>query len=51
MASATPLTAPVRRLLLSHALASLGMSLPWPLLLVLVWQQVGGTPTATCCSG
>ena len=44
MASATPLTAPVRRLLLSHALASLGMSLPWPLLLVLVWQQVGGTP-------
>lgn len=43
MASAAPLTRPVRRLLLSHALASLGMSLPWPLLLVLVWEQVDGT--------
>lgn len=41
--SGTPLTAPVRRLLVSHALASVGMSLPWPLLLVLVWDRVGGT--------
>jgi MFS family permease len=42
--STTPLTAPVHRLLLSHAMASLGMSLSWPLLLVLVWERVGGTP-------
>ncbi len=32
---------PVRRLLVSHALASVGMSLPWPLLLVLVWDRTG----------
>ena len=29
----------VRRMLLGHALASVGMSLPWPLLLVLVWDR------------
>jgi MFS family permease len=40
---AVGLTRPVRRLLLSHALASLAMSLPWPLLLVLVWDKVGDT--------
>ena len=34
----------VRRLLVSHALASVGMSLPWPLLLVLVYERVDGTP-------
>ncbi|HYN28720.1 MAG TPA: MFS transporter [Dermatophilaceae bacterium] len=28
-----------RRVLVAHALASVGMSLPWPLLLVLVWTQ------------
>ncbi len=33
----------VRRLLASHAAASIGMSLIWPLLLVLVWDEVGGT--------
>ena len=33
----------VRRLLVSHALASVGMSLPWPLLLVLVYERVDGT--------
>jgi MFS family permease len=31
----------VRRLLAGHALASLGMSLPWPLLLLLVWEDTG----------
>ena len=31
----------VRRLLVSHALAAIAMSLPWPLLLVLVWERVG----------
>jgi MFS family permease len=41
--AAPALSPPVRRLLLSHALAALGMSLPWPLLLVLVWDRVGGT--------
>jgi MFS family permease len=30
---------PVRGLLVSHALAAGGMSLPWPLLLLLVWQR------------
>jgi hypothetical protein len=35
---------PVRRLLVSHALASVGMSLPWPLLLVLVWDRTGERP-------
>ncbi len=29
----------VRRLLVSHGLASVSMSLPWPLLLALVWEQ------------
>ena len=29
------------RLLASHALAAVGMSLPWPLLLVLVWARTG----------
>lgn len=33
---------PVRRLLLSHALAAVGMSLPWPLLLLLVWRSGAG---------
>ncbi len=32
---------PVRRTILSHALAAVGMSLPWPLLLLLVWEQSG----------
>ncbi|MEP7089485.1 MAG: MFS transporter [Nocardioidaceae bacterium] len=36
-----PLPGAVRRLLVSHALASVGMSLPWPLLLVLVWERTG----------
>jgi len=31
--------ASVRRLLVSHGLASLSMSLPWPLLLALAWEQ------------
>lgn len=35
---------PVRRLLVSHALASVGMSIPWPLLLVLVWVETGDGP-------
>jgi MFS family permease len=35
---------PLRRLLVSHALAAVAMSLPWPLLLVLVHDRVGGTP-------
>ncbi len=30
---------PVNRLLGSHALAALAMSLPWPWLLVLVWDE------------
>jgi MFS family permease len=30
---------PVVRALVSHALGSVGMSLPWPLLLVLVWES------------
>jgi MFS family permease len=34
----------VLRLLVSHALAAVAMSLPWPLLLVLVWARVGHTP-------
>ncbi len=32
---------PVRRLLVSHALAAVAMSLPWPLLLVLVYERLG----------
>lgn len=39
-----PIPGPVRRLLVSHALASVGMSLPWPLLLVLVWDRTGEGP-------
>lgn len=31
----------VHRLLVGHVLASVGMSLPWPLLLVLVWDRSG----------
>ena len=31
----------VRRVLASHALASVAMSLPWPLLLLLVWEDTG----------
>ncbi len=34
---------PVPRLLGAHALAAVAMSLPWPLLLLLVWQRTGGT--------
>ena len=37
------LPGPVGRLLLGHALASLAMSLPWPLLLLLVWGRWGGS--------
>jgi MFS family permease len=29
----------VRKLVAGHALAAIGMSLPWPLLLLLVWEQ------------
>jgi len=32
------MTPATRRAVVSHALASIGMSLPWPLLLVLVWE-------------
>ena len=31
----------VRRTVTSHALAAVGMSLPWPLLVLLVWEQAG----------
>ncbi len=31
------------RVVAAHALASVGMSLPWPVLLVLVWQSTGDT--------
>ena len=30
-----------RRTIASHALAAVGMSLPWPLLVLLVWEQTG----------
>ena len=33
-----------RRLLASYAFASVGTGLPWPLLLVLVWDQYGADP-------
>ncbi len=33
------MSAVVRKLVASHALAAVGMSLPWPLLLLLVWEQ------------
>ncbi|MGD9958719.1 MFS transporter [Nocardioides sp.] len=33
----------VRRLLASHAVAGIAMSLVWPLLLVMVWDRVGDT--------
>ena len=32
---------PVHRTIASHALAAVAMSLPWPLVVVLVWEQVG----------
>lgn len=32
---------PVRRAIVSHALAALSMSLPWPLLILLVWESTG----------
>ncbi len=35
------MTAGVRRTVVSHALAAVGMSLPWPLLVLLVWEQAG----------
>ena len=41
----------VRRLLASHAAASLAIALPWPLLLVLVWEQVGETPVGPLLLG
>ncbi|SOC56619.1 MFS transporter [Ornithinimicrobium cerasi] len=34
---------PAARLIAAHALAATAMSLPWPLLLVLVWQGTGST--------
>ncbi len=34
----------VRRLVLSHGLAAVAMSVPWPLLLVLVWDRVEHDP-------
>ena len=34
-------SAGVRRVLAAHALASVAMSLPWPLLLLLVWEDTG----------
>src|ERR1700712_887783 len=40
----TSVPTPVVRLLASHALAAVAMSLPWPLLLVLVWDRVGQSP-------
>jgi hypothetical protein len=33
--------AAVRRTVASHALAAVGMSLPWPLLVLLVWERAG----------
>ena len=33
-----------RRLLVSYSFASIGTGLPWPLLLVLVWDQYGAAP-------
>jgi MFS family permease len=35
---------PVRRLLAAYAVASLAIGLPWPLLLVLVWNEYGEGP-------
>jgi MFS family permease len=35
------MTWPARRTIASHALAAVGMSLPWPLLVLLVWEQAG----------
>ena len=32
---------PVRRVVASHALAAVGMSVPWPLLVLLAWEQAG----------
>jgi MFS family permease len=40
-----------RRVVLAHALAALGMSLPWPLLLVLVRDRVAGSPQADLLLG
>lgn len=34
---------PARRVVVAHALAATGMSLPWPLLLLLVWERTGST--------
>ena len=34
-------TGTTRRTIASHALAAVGMSLPWPLLVLLVWEQTG----------
>jgi MFS family permease len=31
----------IRRVVVSHALAAVGMSLPWPLLVLLVWERAG----------
>lgn len=35
------LSVAARRTIASHALAAVGMSLPWPLLVLLVWEQSG----------
>ena len=32
---------PIRRTIASHSLAAVGMSLPWPLLVLLVWERSG----------
>lgn len=40
-----------RRVLVSHALAAVGMSLPWPLLLVLVAERTAGHPASAALLG
>jgi MFS family permease len=37
----TALSGAVRRTIGAHALAAVGMSLPWPLLVLLVWERAG----------
>ena len=39
-----PMNRATRRLLVSYSFASIGTGLPWPLLLVLVWDQYGAAP-------
>jgi MFS family permease len=45
------LDAATRRVLVSHALASVGMSVPWPLLLVLVAERTHGHPGSALLLG